>query len=82
MSEAVAAAPADPGATIRGNSYRVPLVFAALIGVPVSFAPWCFQDLVDRVQQEVVQKPAPVRRHPAPATPDSGGSAGALASSG
>ena len=52
MSEA-AASPADPGATLRSKSYRVLLVFAALIGVLVSFASWCFLELVHWIQQEV-----------------------------
>ena len=52
MSEA-AASPADPGATIRSKSYRVLLVFAAVIGVLVSFASWCFLELVHWIQQEV-----------------------------
>jgi hypothetical protein len=38
VSEAATAAPASPGATIRSRRYRVLLVFAALIGVLVSFA--------------------------------------------
>ena len=46
-------APADPGATIRSKSYRVLLVFAAVIGVLVSFASWCFLELVHWIQQEV-----------------------------
>ena len=54
MSEA-AAAPADPGATIRSKSYRVLLVFAAVIGVLVSFASWCFLELVHWIQTEVYQ---------------------------
>ena len=52
---AAAAAPADPGALIRGKSYRVLLVFAALIGVLVSFASWCFLALVHWIQHEVYQ---------------------------
>jgi len=52
VSEA-AASPADPGALIRSKSYRVLLVFAALIGVLVSFASWCFLELVHWIQQEV-----------------------------
>ena len=52
MSEA-AASPADPGATLRSKSYRVLLVFAALIGVLVSFTSWCFLELVHWIQQEV-----------------------------
>ena len=57
MSEA-AAAPADPGATIRSKRYRVLLVLAALLGVLVSFASWCFLELVHWIQQEVYQQPA------------------------
>ena len=54
MSEpAAAASPADPGATIRSKSYRVLLVLAAVIGVLVSFASWCFLELVHWIQQEV-----------------------------
>ena len=52
MTEA-AAPPADPGALIRSRSYRVLLVFAALIGVLVSFASWCFLELVHWIQDEV-----------------------------
>ena len=54
MSEA-AAPPADPAALIRGKSYRVLLVFAAIIGMLVSFASWCFLELVHWIQQEVYQ---------------------------
>ena len=54
MSEA-AAAPADPGATIRSKSYRVLLVLAAVIGVLVSFVSWCFLELVHWIQTEVYQ---------------------------
>ena len=57
VSEA-AAAPADPGATIRSKSYRVLLVLAALLGVLVSFASWCFLELVHWIQTEVYQTPA------------------------
>ena len=54
VSEA-AAAPADPGALIRSKSYRVLLVLAALIGVLVSFASWCFLELVHWIQHGVYQ---------------------------
>ena len=54
MSEA-AAALADPGATIRSKSYRVLLVLAAVIGVLVSFASWCFLELLHWIQTEVYQ---------------------------
>ena len=66
MSAATATAP-DPGATIRGKSYRVLLVFAALIGVLVSFASWCFLELVHWIQQEVYETlPSGLGLHPAP----------------
>src|SRR6266498_3186691 len=63
----VAASPPDPGATIRGKSYRVLLVFAALIGVLVSFASWCFLELVHWIQNEVYKSlPAGLGFHPVP----------------
>ena len=66
MSEA-AAAPADPGATIRSKSYRVLLVLAAVIGVLVSFASWCFLELVHWIQQEVYKSlPSGLGLHPVP----------------
>ncbi len=66
MSEA-AAVPADPGALIRGKSYRVLLVFAALIGVLVSFASWCFLELVHWIQTEVYKSlPSGLGFHPVP----------------
>ncbi len=67
MSEAAAAAPADPGVTMRSKSYRVLLVLAALIGVLVSFASWCFLELVHWIQQEVyVHLPSGLGLHPVP----------------
>ena len=66
MSEA-AAAPADPGATMRSKSYRVLLIFAALIGVLVSFVSWCFLELVHWIQQEVYKTlPSGLGLHPVP----------------
>jgi chloride channel protein, CIC family len=62
-----AAAPADPDATIRSRSYRVLLVFAALIGVLVSFASWCFLELVHWIQARGVQSlPSGLGLHPVP----------------
>ena len=67
MSAAAAASPADPGALIRSRSYRVLLVFAALIGVLVSFASWCFLELVHWIQQEVYKSlPGGLGLHPVP----------------
>ena len=67
MSEAAAASPADPGATIRSKRYRVLLVIAALIGVLVSFASWCFLELVHWIQQEVYKSlPSGLGLHPVP----------------
>ena len=68
MSETAAAtAPADPGARIRSKSYRVLLVMAAVIGVLVSFASWCFLELVHWIQQEVYKTlPSGLGLHPVP----------------
>ncbi len=66
MTEA-AAAPADAGSVIRSKSYRVLLVVAALIGVLVSFASWCFLELVHWIQQEVYKSlPSGLGFHPVP----------------
>ncbi len=66
MSE-VAAPAADPGATIRSKNYRVLLVMAAVIGVLVSFASWCFLELVHWIQQEVYKTlPSGLGLHPVP----------------
>lgn len=65
MSEA--AAPADPGATMRSKSYRVLIVLAALIGVLVSFASWGFLELVHWIQEEVYKTlPSGLGLHPVP----------------
>jgi len=57
----------DAGATIRSKSYRVLLVVAALLGVLVSFASWCFLELVHWIQQEVYQSlPDGLGLHPVP----------------
>ncbi len=67
MSGPAAAAPADPGATMRSKPYRVLLVLAALLGVLVSFASWCFLELVHWLQQEVYQHlPSGLGLHPVP----------------
>ena len=49
-------APVDPGALIRSRQYRVMLVFAAIVGVVVSFAAWAFLELVHGIQVGVYQK--------------------------
>ena len=52
---------------MRTKSYRVLLVFAAVIGVLVSFASWCFLELVHWIQQEVYQHlPSGLGLHPVP----------------
>jgi H+/Cl- antiporter ClcA len=43
----------DPGASVRSKDYRALLVFAALIGVLVSFASWCFLELIYWIQRWV-----------------------------
>jgi H+/Cl- antiporter ClcA len=52
VSEA-AAPPVDPGSLVRSKSYRVLLVFAAVIGVVVSVASWGFLELIHGIQQWV-----------------------------
>jgi len=47
-SRGQAGAEPDPGAPIRSRSYRVLLVFAAVIGVVVSLASWGFLELIHR----------------------------------
>ena len=49
-------APVDPGALIRSRQYRVMLVFAAIVGVVVSFAAWAFLELVHGIQVGVYQE--------------------------
>ena len=52
---------------MRTKSYRVLLVLAALLGVLVSFASWCFLELVHWIQQEVYQSlPSGLGLHPVP----------------
>ena len=49
-----AGAPAtDPGALIRSRNYRGLLVFAAVIGVIVSLASWCFLEAIHWIEQWV-----------------------------
>lgn len=52
MSEP-AALPVDPGSLLRSKSYRVLLVFAAVIGVVVSLASWGFLELIHYTQKWV-----------------------------
>jgi len=48
-----AAAPVDPGALIRSKDYRRLLVIAAVIGLLVSLASWCFLEVVYWLQHGV-----------------------------
>ncbi|HWS46117.1 MAG TPA: chloride channel protein [Acidimicrobiia bacterium] len=48
--EAAPAAPPDPAAILRSRGFVVLLVFAAIVGVIVSFAGWAFLELVHRSQ--------------------------------
>ena len=62
-----AAPPVDPGAMIQSTSYRVLLVSAAVIGVLVSLASWCFLELVHWIQYGVYQSlPSKLGFHPVP----------------
>src|ERR1700727_2278233 len=40
-------------ATMRSRAYMVLLVLAAIVGVVVSLAAWCFLELVHQIQQEL-----------------------------
>jgi H+/Cl- antiporter ClcA len=53
VSEASVVPAVDPGALIRSKEYRRLLVIAAFIGLAVSFASWCFLELVHWIQQGV-----------------------------
>jgi H+/Cl- antiporter ClcA len=48
--------PADPASLIRSRQYRVLLVLAALVGLIVSAASWCFLELVHAIQVGVYEK--------------------------
>ena len=50
-----AAAPSDPGALMRSPEYRVLLVLAALVGLVVSAAAWCFLEGVHELQVGVYE---------------------------
>ncbi len=45
-------APPDPEATLQSRRFLGLLVLAAIVGVVVSFAAWCFLELVHQIQQE------------------------------
>src|SRR3974377_1592780 len=47
---AAPAPPPDPAAILRSRGFVVLLVFAAIVGVIVSFAGWAFLELVHRTQ--------------------------------
>ena len=49
-TESGSAAPTDPAALIRSREYRVLLVLAALVGLVVSAASWCFLEGVHELQ--------------------------------
>ena len=49
-------APVDPRALIRSRQYRVMLVFAAIVGVVVSFAAWAFLEVVHGIQVGVYEE--------------------------
>ena len=61
------AAPPDPAALIRSRDYRVLLVLAALVGLLVSAASWCFLEGVHELQVWVYEDlPGEVGYHVAP----------------
>ena len=50
------APPPDPAAILRSRGFKALLVFAAVIGVVVSFLSWCFLELVHLIQVGVFEK--------------------------
>jgi H+/Cl- antiporter ClcA len=59
--------PPDPAALIRSRQYRVLLVLAALVGLLVSTASWCFLEGVHELQLWVYEKlPGEVGYHSVP----------------
>src|ERR1700744_760085 len=46
-------APEDPTATLLSKSFLVLLMIAAVVGVAVSLAAWCFVELVYQLQREL-----------------------------
>lgn len=64
---AVQAPPLDPAEMIRSRQYRVLLVLAALVGLLVSAASWCFLEGVHELQVWVYEKlPGEVGYHVVP----------------
>jgi H+/Cl- antiporter ClcA len=62
-----AAAPSDPGTLIRSRQYRVLLVLAALVGLLVSAASWCFLEGVHLLQVGIYEHlPGHLGYHTAP----------------
>jgi chloride channel protein, CIC family len=51
VSDEAAAPPVDPGSLLTSRSYRGLLVVAAVIGVVVSLASWCFLEAIHGIQQ-------------------------------
>ena len=55
MSDGAATPPVDPGSLLTSRSYRGLLVVAAVIGVVVSVASWCFLEAIHGIQVWVFQ---------------------------
>jgi H+/Cl- antiporter ClcA len=51
--DASSAPPEDPSATLLSRGFLVLLVIAAIVGVVVSLAAWCFVELVYQIQREL-----------------------------
>ena len=62
-----ALAPTDPAALLRSRQYRVLLVLAALVGLVVSAASWCFLEGVHQLEVGVYQElPSELGYHAVP----------------
>jgi H+/Cl- antiporter ClcA len=66
-ADASSAAPEDPSSTLLSKGFLVLLVIAAIVGVLVSLAAWCFLELVYQIQRELyTHLPSAVGYHSGP----------------
>ncbi len=66
-TDASSAAPEDPSSTLLSKGFVVLLVIAAVVGVLVSLASWCFVELTYQIQRELyTHLPSAVGYHHGP----------------
>src|SRR5271169_3074029 len=52
-TDAGSAAPEDPSSTLLSKGFLVLLAIAAIVGLLVSLAAWCFVELIYQIQREL-----------------------------